>query len=312
MFKMNILLIAVSTIGLPAANAQTCYNLQSLQGSYAVVVNYGDNIAIGLQPESLDGQGNLTRTGINNQPTPGSTTGDRTVAIVMSTGTYTVNCDGTGTITRIVKRPDGTTGPASDDFLITSAMQKDGQLIATTIVDAQRDPSVIVPGGVFVTRTHTLLPDAQTAGCYNAQSLQGSYGVVVNYGANVALGLQPESLDGQGNLTRTGINNQPTAGSTTGDRTVATVTSTGTYTVNCDGTGTITRVVKRPDGTTASASDDFLITGAVVKDGQLIATSIVDAQRDPSVIVPGGIFVTRTHTLVGIDSAGSTAARLPR
>ena len=32
------------------------------------------------------------------------------------------------------------------------------KLLATRIVDAQRDPSVILPGGVFVTRLHTLRP----------------------------------------------------------------------------------------------------------------------------------------------------------
>jgi PKD domain len=290
-------LILTSFLGMSAAYAQTTpcpYTLASLQGSYAVVVNYGANVALGLQPESLDGKGNLTRTGINNQPTAGSTTGQRTITNVTSTGTYTVNCNGTGTITRIVTRADGTTAAASDDFVITGAMAQNGQLIATTIVDAQRDPSVIVPGGIFVTRTHTLLPN----GCYSQASLQGSYGVVVNYGANVALGLQPESLDGIGKLTRTGVLNQPTTGSTTGQRTVAPVTSTGTYTVNCNGTGTSTRIVTRADGTTAPASDDFIVTGAIVQNGQLIATTIVDAQRDPSVIIPGGIFVTRTHTML--------------
>jgi hypothetical protein len=56
-------------------------------------------------------------------------------------------------------------------------------------------------------------------------------------------------------------------------------------------------VVTRPDGTTAIASDDFMITEAIEKDGGLLATRIVDAQRDPSVIIPGGIFVTRVHSL---------------
>jgi hypothetical protein len=288
-------LILTSFLGVSAAYAQdpTCpYTLASLQGSYGVVVNYGANVALGLQAEILDGKGNLTRTGVNNQPMAGSTTGARTVATVTSTGTYTVNCDGTGVITRIVTRADGSTAPASDDFMVTEAIVQNGQLIATAITDAQRDPSVIVPGGIFVTRTHTLRPN----GCYTLESLQGSYGVVVNYGANVALGLQAETLDGKAKLTRTGINNQPTAGSTAGARTITNVTSTGTYTVNCDGAGTITRIVTRADGSTASAADDFIITEAIAQGGQLIATTIVDAQRDPSVIVPGGIFVTRVHT----------------
>jgi PKD domain len=286
----------VSLLGMPFANGQStrCYTLESLQGSYGVANTYGANLALGLQAETLDGRGNLTRTGILNQPTAGSATGLRTVGLVTSVGTYAVNCDGSGTITRIVTRPDGTTATASDDFLITEAIEKDGRLIAATIEDVQRDPSVILPGGVFLTRIHTLRP---SAGCYTLESLQGSYGVSIEYGAKVALGLQAESLDGKGKLTRTGINNQPTAGSATGLRTVATVTSTGTYTVNCNGTGTITRIVTRADGTTAEASDDFLITKATEKDGRLTATTFIDAQKDPSVIVAGGIFVIRTHTL---------------
>jgi hypothetical protein len=79
-------------------------------------------------------------------------------------GTYTVNCNGTGTITRIVTRPDGSKVSASDDFLITGGIEKDGRLIATRIVDVQRDPSVILPGGIFLTRTHTLRPTLQTTG----------------------------------------------------------------------------------------------------------------------------------------------------
>jgi hypothetical protein len=154
-------------------------------------------------------------------------------------------------------------------------------------------PVVLVLTGALGVST----ANAQVTGCYTLESLQGSYGVANTYGANVALGLQAEFLDGKGNLTRTGILNQPTAGSTTGERTVGTVTSTGTYTVNCNGTGAITRIVTRPDGSTASATDDFLITEAIEKDGRLIATTIIDVQRDPSVILPGGVFLIRTHTM---------------
>jgi len=160
-------LILTSFLGVSAANAApptACYTLASLQGSYAVIVNYGANVALGLQAQYLDGAGNLTRTRVLNQPTAGSTTGARTVGTVSATGTYTVNCDGTGTITRIVTRPDGTTAPAVDDFIVTGATlgflgSRGWQFTATTIVDAQRDPSVILPGGVFETRVHTRLPD---------------------------------------------------------------------------------------------------------------------------------------------------------
>ncbi len=155
-------LIVTSFLVVPAANAQdpTCpYTLGSLKGPYAVVNTYGANVALGLQAESFDGRGNMTRTGVLNQPKADSTTGERTVGTVTSVGTYTVNCNGTGTITRVVTRPDGSTAFAVDDFLITGAIEGPGLAIATTIVDAQRGPSVILPGGVFLTRVHTRLPD---------------------------------------------------------------------------------------------------------------------------------------------------------
>jgi len=170
MFNKKHLLVPAAVIltsffAVSAANAQsltsdpTCpYTVASLYGSYSVLVNYGANVALGFQVETLDGKGNLTRAGLLNQPTPGSTTGERTVGTVSSTGTYTVNCNGTGTITRIVTRPDGSTAPEADDFIITDAINAAWQPIATTIVDAQRVPSAIVPGGVFVTHVHTRLP----------------------------------------------------------------------------------------------------------------------------------------------------------
>jgi hypothetical protein len=161
--RFLIPMVATGIFGVFAAQAQdaTCaYTLASLQGSYAVLVNYGASVAIGMQTQVLDGKGNLTRTGVLNQPTVGSATGARTIGTVTSTGTYTVNCNGTGTITRLVTKPDGTTAPAVDDFIITEALKAVGRpAIAMTIVDAQRDPSVILPGGVFVTRVHTRLPD---------------------------------------------------------------------------------------------------------------------------------------------------------
>ena len=156
--------ILTSFFGVSVANAQdpTCpYSLASLQGSYAVLVNYGAAVAIGLQIQVLDGKGNLTRTGVLNQPTAGSTTGARTVGTVSSTGTYTVKCNGIGTITRIVTRPDGSTASAIDDFIITAAIKVAGRpSIATTVVDAQRTPAVLIPGGIFLYRTMTRLPNS--------------------------------------------------------------------------------------------------------------------------------------------------------
>ena len=76
----------------------------------------------------------------------------------------------------------------------------------------------------------------------------------------------------------------------------------GTYTVNCDGTGIITRTLTASNGVVTNQTDDFVITGAFLEHSrrregpELIATSLVDAQTVPSAIVAGGIFLTRSYT----------------
>ena len=84
MFSMKSLfaqaaLILTSLLGVYAANAQTCFTVASLQGDYAVVGNYGANVAIAFAIRHLDGNGNLTATFVVNEPTAGSTTGARTI-----------------------------------------------------------------------------------------------------------------------------------------------------------------------------------------------------------------------------------------
>jgi hypothetical protein len=144
--------------------------------------------------------------------------------------------------------------------------------------------------------------DAQSPACYTAASLQGQYALIGNYGANVAIAFSMRYFDGNGNITATFLVNEPTAGSTTGDRTIVTGSQIGTYTVNCDGTGVITTMLATSTGVAATQTYDFMITGAVAQGGGvdafILATSLVDAQRTPSAIVPGGIFLTRTYTLL--------------
>jgi hypothetical protein len=155
-------LMVLSFLGVPAANAAPqCYTLESLEGSYAGIGHYGANVAIGLSTRHLDGNGNLTGAFIVNEPTAGSMTGGRTIVPGTQMGTYTVNCDGTGVFTRIVT-VNGVATNQMDDFIITGAIVKDGHLVATAIVDAQRTPSVIVAGGIFLTRSFTRLPDTDS------------------------------------------------------------------------------------------------------------------------------------------------------
>ena len=153
-----LLVMFTSFLGMTAANAQdpTCpYTLASLQGNYAIIGNYGSNLGMSLAVQTIDANGNFTRSAVVNGPTAGSTT----VTTTTNTGTITVNCDGTGKFNRILTLADGTMSTGVDDFIITNAIEKDGVLIATTIVDAQEIPSAVIPGGIFLTRVHTRLPD---------------------------------------------------------------------------------------------------------------------------------------------------------
>jgi len=155
-------LILTSFLGVSAANAQRtqpCYTLASLKGSYAIIGNYGANLAMALGTRQMDGNGNLTGTFLVNEPDPASTTGGRKIVTGTQAGTYTVNCNGTGVVTRITTLSNGTTVTGTDDFVITQAIMKHGQLIATALTDAQETPSAIVTGGVFLTRSWTRLPD---------------------------------------------------------------------------------------------------------------------------------------------------------
>lgn len=80
--------ILISSLGVSAANAQSTacsYTNASLQGNYAIVANYGSNFAGALGSEHLDGNGIMTRTSLINEPTPGSTTGARTIVTTTQT-----------------------------------------------------------------------------------------------------------------------------------------------------------------------------------------------------------------------------------
>jgi hypothetical protein len=152
-----VLVVCFSFVSVSAAqgDAPKCYTLASLNGNYATVGTYGDNVALAIGVRYYDGKGNFTATFIVNQPDPASTTGGRKITMGSHVGTYTVNCDGTG----VVHKTTSNGVQSVDDFVITKATVKDGQLIATAIDDAQETPSSIVPGGVFLIRHFTRRPD---------------------------------------------------------------------------------------------------------------------------------------------------------
>jgi hypothetical protein len=133
---------------------------------------------------------------------------------------------------------------------------------------------------------------------YSVASLKGDYAVINHYGANVALGIGDEHFDGTGQATGSLLLNRPTA---TGSRELVALTSTGTYTVNSDGTGILYLAVTLPDGTVKTATEDFVITRSELIHGVLVATEIVDEQREPSLVLGNGVFVTQDFTRRGED-----------
>ena len=156
-------IVAGFVLGMSAAKAEDgprCYTLASLHGTYATVATYGANVARALGVRHFDGNGNTSGTFTINEPDLASTTGGRKIVTGTNVGTYTVNCDGTGVITRTVTSSTGVTTTQTDDFVITQArVQDDGVLLATALEDAVRSPSAIVPGGIFFTRSYTRRPD---------------------------------------------------------------------------------------------------------------------------------------------------------
>lgn len=155
------LCICASFLGISAAHAEhpDCYSLASVKGNYAIIGTYGANVALALGERYFDGNGNLTGTFLVNSPTAGSTTGARTIITGTQVGTYTVNCDGTGVITRTLTASNGVVSQQMDDFIITEAAVKEHEFLALALVDVQRTPSTLVAGGIFLTRSYTRLPD---------------------------------------------------------------------------------------------------------------------------------------------------------
>ena len=82
----------------------------------------------------------------------------------------------------------------------------------------------------------------------------GDYSAVATYGCNVARALGIQTTDGLGNLKPSAIVNQPGPG---GTRMIVSITFTGSYIVNNDGTGTISLTINLPNGRTAAATEDF-------------------------------------------------------
>ena len=132
------------------------YSTASINGSYAFVGTYAGLIASSFGVVTFNCLGSAQGSVIVNQP---NADGSRNIVTVGLAGTYFVNRDGTGTLSYLVTFPDGHTANVTEDLLITKAETHGGMLVAISWFEAQRQPSVVLSGDVYVTHTYTRRPD---------------------------------------------------------------------------------------------------------------------------------------------------------
>jgi hypothetical protein len=123
------------------------------------------------------------------------------------------------------------------------------------------------------------------------ESLEGDYAFVGAYSGDVARLVGTAHFDGRGDFTGGSARVVIVGG------TVKSISYSGQYTVNPDGTGTITLSVFGVATPPPTVTLDFVITKARFANGTKIATEIQDALEGPSVVVPGqNSFVTHVFT----------------
>lgn len=126
---------------------------------------------------------------------------------------------------------------------------------------------------------------------YTAESLEGDYAFVGAYSGDVARLVGTAHFDGRGDLTSGSARVVIVGG------TVKSISYSGQYSVNPDGTGTMTLSVFGVATPPPSVTLDFVIAKARFTNGIKIATEIQDALEGPSVVVPGqNSFVTHVFT----------------
>ena len=136
------------------AQQQTDFNAASLSGTYALVGTGGAHETASIGIETYDGQGNMTRSLILNEPGPEQ---NRHIITITGEGIYSVQANGMGTTIIINTLPDGTTFFSHLDFVITQATtSSNGAKAATEVFAMLRETGIAAPLVTFVLRR---LPD---------------------------------------------------------------------------------------------------------------------------------------------------------
>ncbi len=141
------LFVIVAATAIPAVGTTfpspraTPFDAGSLLGSYASVGDAGSGVSVSVGTATFDGRGGVTRALRINAEDPA---GGRRLIEVSAEGSYTVNADGTGTLTFSNEVPGGATSSVTFDFVITRSGNPSlgGSPAALELFGVQREPGV--------------------------------------------------------------------------------------------------------------------------------------------------------------------------
>jgi hypothetical protein len=245
-------------------NEDPVFTNDSMGGNYAMVgIGRGGQAPVAtFGTVQFDRKGDFIGTMKQNQPS--LSFGQREIVSTEFKGKYTINENGTGTLTEDAGR--------EFIFVVTEANTNQKEKGVKGAIEISLIEKNLHPGtGNLLTFTFTRHPNS---GVFDNRSLDGIYASVGNGvgGKSPGAGVGFVIYDGKGNST--GPFTQNRQGNTFFERIFQVFDfSNGTYKVNNDGTGTVT------PSETVGAEADFVITKANVVDGIIIAEEIFFVTR---------------------------------
>ncbi len=270
-----VLILILSTWTGDNARAQSGLNNASIQGVYAAFSPAEVRATINgsvLSVATFDGQGNWSSSMLRN--THGSDQ-QRKLESLSSFGTYDLENNGMGTAISLTQSVTGAISEAGFDFVITHIEERAGVKIATEFYALPRLSSTGKPAGVIFKRR----PDQ--ASLTNG-GLQGTYALTYFVGSNESAGLGTLVFNGDGGILngqllantaspQTGISNLSSFSCVfpcligqgeEEERQINVSLAGGSFSVQSDGTGTMTIILTSTSEPPSEMIFDILITKA--------------------------------------------------